>query len=135
MSIRTLAWSVYVPSFLFATGQGAVIPILALLSTHLGATPAVAGLVVALSTLGILLFDLSSGWLISRFGEGTSIAVGSIVLVAGLIASALAHSVAQLAVATIVVGCGWSVWVLARLSYVGDVVPVSFRGRALSTLG
>jgi MFS family permease len=32
-------------------------------------------------------------------------------------------------------GCGWSVWLLARLSYVADVMPVNLRGRALSTLG
>ncbi|MBK6320288.1 MAG: MFS transporter [Dehalococcoidia bacterium] len=36
---------------------------------------------------------------------------------------------------TFLMGCGWSVWLLARLSYVTDVMPVHLRGRALSTLG
>jgi MFS family permease len=37
--------------------------------------------------------------------------------------------------ATFLMGCGWAVWLLARLSYVSDVMPVNLRGRALSTLG
>jgi MFS family permease len=32
-------------------------------------------------------------------------------------------------------GCGWSVWLLARLSFVTDAAPVAQRGRALSLLG
>src|SRR5262249_42375531 len=32
-------------------------------------------------------------------------------------------------------GCGWSIWLLARLTYVSETMPLRLRGRALSTLG
>jgi MFS family permease len=130
-----MAVSVYLPAFLFATGEGAVLPVIPLTARHLGASAAVAGLVFALTGVGVLIFDLPSGWLISRFGEDASIAVGTSVLVPALLVSAQANSVPVLAVASLFVGFGWSVWALARLSFVASVVPIGFRGRALSTLG
>jgi MFS family permease len=133
--IRALAFPVYLPTLLIATGEGAVVAVIALVARSLGASTATAGLIVALAGIGVLLFDLPSGWLISRFGEGTSILVGTIVLVAALAGCATVDSVPLLGVATLAMGCGWSVWILARLNYVGDVVPYAFRGRALSTLG
>ena len=48
MSLGDLGLSVYVPTFLFAVGQGAVIPIVALAAKDLGASIAIAGLVVTL---------------------------------------------------------------------------------------
>jgi MFS family permease len=34
-----------------------------------------------------------------------------------------------------IMGWGWSMWLLARLTYVSEVMPIQLRGRALSTLG
>ena len=134
-TIRSLVVPVYLPSFLMATGEGAVVPVIALTARHFGASAAVAGLVVALAGVGVLLGDLPSGWLVARFGEGAAIVVGTAVLCVALVACVLASSVAVFALAILLLGCGWSVWVLARLHYVGDVVPYALRGRALSTLG
>ncbi|MGD9796786.1 MAG: MFS transporter, partial [Acidimicrobiia bacterium] len=68
-TLRSLGPGVYLPSFIFAVGQGAVIPIVALVAKDLGASVAVAGLVVAGRGLGTLAFDLPAGWLVSRYGE------------------------------------------------------------------
>jgi MFS family permease len=134
-SIGSLGLSVYVPTFLFAVGQGAVVPIVPLVARELGASVAFAGLVVAVRGIGILAFDMPAGWLVSRYGEGRAMVVGTAIVVAALIGAILAASPLSFAAWSFVMGCGWSVWLLARLSYVTDTMPAELRGRALSTLG
>lgn len=134
-SIRSLTLSVFMPAFLFAVGQGAVIPILPLVAEDLGSTVAVAGLIVALRGIGQMVFDIPAGSLVSRFGERTTMIIGTVILIVGSLGSALSPNPLVLTFFVFVMGCAWSVWLLARLSYVSDVMPAHLRGRALSTLG
>ena len=134
-SLRSLGLSVYVPTFLFAVGQGAVIPIVPLAARELGASVAFASLVVALRGLGILAFDIPAGWLVAHLGERRAMAVGTLMVGVALGGAVWSTSTWGFAVFTFLMGCGWSVWLLARLSYVTDVMPPELRGRALSTLG
>jgi MFS family permease len=135
VSIRSLGVSVYVPTFLFAVGQGAVIPIVALAAKDEGASVAVASFIVALRGLGILFFDLPAGWLVGRLGEQRAMVIGTVMVIVALIGAALRPGIPAFAGFTFLMGCGWSVWLLARLSYVTDLMPSNLRGRALSTLG
>jgi MFS family permease len=132
-----LAWPLClcVPTFLFAVGQGAVIPVVALAARDEGASLAVAGFIVALRGIGILSFDVPAGWLVARFGEQRAMVFGTGLVIVALLGSAFSPGLYAFAAFTFLMGCGWSVWLLARLSYVTDVMPVSLRGRALSTLG
>jgi MFS family permease len=134
-TLRSLGLSVYLPTLLFSVGQGAVIPIVALAARDLGASPAVAGLVVALRGIGILSFDVPAGWLVSRFGERRAMAVASALVIVSLAGSVWTSSLVLFAGFTFLMGCGWSVWLLARLTFVSDTMPLRLRGRALSTLG
>lgn len=134
-SIRSLGLPVYLPTLLFAIGQGAVVPIVALAARDLGASVALAGFIAALRGIGILAFDVPAGWLVQRFGERRAMTAGTIIVAVSLLGSAWGQSPATFAAFTFLMGCGWSVWLLARLTYVTDVMPVEMRGRALSTLG
>ena len=134
-TVRSLGLSVYVPTVQFAVGQGAVIPIVALAARDEGASLALAGFIVALRGLGVLAFDVPAGWLVSKFGEQRAMVAGTLLVIVALAGSAFAPGVWAFAGFTALMGCGWSVWLLARLSYVSDVMPVHLRGRALSTLG
>jgi hypothetical protein len=51
-ALLKIAPSVYLPALLYGIGQGAIAPVIAVSATHLGATPAVAGVVVAAAGLG-----------------------------------------------------------------------------------
>lgn len=135
VTLRSLGLSVYLPTFLFAVGQGAVIPIVALAARDLDASLALAGFIVALRGIGILVFDLPAGWLVARFGERRAMAAGTLLVVASLAGAAVSPNIWAFAAWTFVMGCGWSVWLLARLTYVSETVPITLRGRALSTLG
>lgn len=134
-TLRSLGAGVYLPSFLFAVGQGAVLPVVALAAREAGASVAGAGLTVALVGVGAMVFDLPAGSLVDRLGERRAMVVGTVLLVVSLTGCVLAPTAAAFAACTLLVGCGWAMWFLARLSYVGAVMPPHLRGRALSTLG
>lgn len=133
--VRSLTTSVYLPNFLFSIGQGAITPVIALLALDLGASPAVAGVIVALLGIGTLVFDVPSGVLVARFGEKRSMAVATALLGAIAIAVALRPALVIYAVLVFLIGCGWSVWALARLSYATESAPPGHRGRVMSMMG
>lgn len=134
-SLRSLLVPVFLPSLLFAIGQGAVIPVIPLLAREAGASVAAAGIVVALRGIGTMSFDVPAGSLVGRYGERRTVLFGTILLVLAALGCMRAASPGAVAAFVFVMGCGWSVWLLARLSYVSNTVPVLARGRALSTLG
>lgn len=133
--LRSLIVTVYLPTLLFAIGQGAVVPVVALTAAELGASVAVAGLAVAARGIGTMVFDIPAGALIERLGERRAMAVGTGVLIVSLACALASPNVVLFLGAMFLMGCGWAVWLLARLTYVSDVMPFHLRGRALATLG
>lgn len=133
--IRSLTLSVYLPTLLFAVGQGAVIPIVPLFARELGASVAFAAMIVTLRGLGILSFDVPAGMLVTRFGERNAILIGTAVLAVVAVGAGLSQSAAMYAALMFVMGCAWSIWMLARLSYASEASPIEQRGRVLSLIG
>jgi MFS family permease len=133
--IRSLVVSVYLPSFLFAVGQGAVLPLIPLFALELGSSVAAAGAIVALQGLGMLCFDIPAGLLVARIGERGAMVVGTGALAAVAIGVSFSTSPLMLAPLVFVMGCAWSIWLLARLAYTSEVTPFELRGRVLSLLG
>ncbi|TLM81727.1 MFS transporter [Pseudarthrobacter sp. NamE2] len=138
-SLRAIAVAAFGPTLLFGIGQGAILPVVALTARDLGATVAVAALVVTLMGLGSWFFNLPASLVTLKFGErwsivGAAVAAGLAMAAAGL--SFLApDGLWLLAAAMAVVGMSGSVFGLARQKYLTEAVPVEFRARALSTLG
>jgi MFS family permease len=134
--LRSLTMPVYLPTFLFAVGQGAVIPVIPLFARdNLGASVAVASLVVALRGYGTMAFDIPAGLLVSRVGERMAMVLATLVLGVVALGAALSPTIWTFAPLMVAMGCGWAVWLLARLSYVTELAPLEQRGRALSLLG
>ena len=133
--LRSLVVPVYLPTFLFAIGQGAVIPIIPLFALELGASVAVAGAMVALRGFGTMAFDVPSGVMVSRLGERGAMLAGTIMLAVVAFGSAFSVSIWMFGPLVFLMGCSWAVWLLARLSYATDVSPEHYRGRVLSLLG
>ncbi|WP_411374044.1 MFS transporter [Arthrobacter sp. MPF02] len=138
-SLRAIAVAAFGPTLLFGIGQGAILPVVALTARDLGATVAVAALIVTLMGLGSWFFNLPASLVTLKFGErwsivGAAVAAGLAMAAAGL--SFLApDGLWLLAAAMAVVGMSGSVFGLARQKYLTEAVPVEFRARALSTLG
>ena len=84
--------SVYLPTVVFGTGHGAIQPVIALSALALGASPALAGLIVAIAGIGRVLGDLPAGWLADRLGERTAMLISLGIYTAGTATCALAPS-------------------------------------------
>ena len=127
------------PTLLFGIGQGAILPVVALSARDLGASVALAALIVTLIGLGSWFFNLPASLVTLKFGErwaivGAAVAAGLALAAAGL-SSLIPNGLWLLAVAMAVVGMSGAVFGLARQKYLTEAVPVEFRARALSTLG
>ncbi|MSQ30493.1 MAG: MFS transporter [Dehalococcoidia bacterium] len=133
--LRDLGMSVYLPTFLFAVGQGAVIPFTPLYAMDLGASVALASLIVALRGFGMMLFDIPAGILVGSVGERWAMVIGTAILLTVAVGAALTQSPWVFAGLMVIMGFAWAIWQLARLTYVSEQVPLEVRGRALSLLG
>ncbi|WLQ07074.1 MFS transporter [Arthrobacter oryzae] len=138
-SLRSIAVAAFGPTLLFSIGQGAVLPVVALSARDLGASVAVAALIVTLIGLGSWFFNLPASLVTLKFGERWSIvgaaAAGALALAAAGLSALIPDGLWLLAVAMAVVGMAASVFGLARQKYLTEAVPVQYRARALSTLG
>ena len=68
-TLITLAWSVYITSFLLSVAQGMIIPILpGFASEEMAAPTFMIGLIVSAKAIGMLIFDIPSGIILSRYG-------------------------------------------------------------------
>ncbi|HEY5845331.1 MAG TPA: MFS transporter [Microlunatus sp.] len=132
---RRLVVPIYGPTALVATGYGAILPLVALSARALGASVAVAALVVGLIGLGQLVGDLPAGALAARIGEKWALVGACLADAAALLGAYFAGTVWALAVAVFVTGLAGAVFSLARQAYLTGAVPIATRARAMSTLG
>lgn len=131
---RGITLGILLPVLVFEIGIGAVLPVVAITATSLGATLPQAGLVVALLAIGQILGDVPAGAVASRLGDRRAMlgaAIASVVVLAG---AALARDLVVLGICLTVLGAINAVFMLARHSYLTETVPVLKRARALSTL-
>jgi MFS family permease len=130
-----LGVSIYLPSMLFATGQGAIAPVVALSALELGASPASAAAAVATVGLGKVVGALPAGVLANRVGERTAMVMAAALAVAALSVCLVAHALWMLCTGLAFTGLASAVWGLARHAYLTEAAPYGKRGRALSMLG
>jgi len=133
--LRSVALSAFLPAALFAIGEGAIIPIIPVVASDLGASLPFAAFVAALILVGELIGDVPSGWLVSRIGERTAMIGAALVSIVGLLTCVWAPDEWVLALGVLLVGLSTAVFALARHAFMTSFVPVEIRARALSSLG
>lgn len=127
--------AIYGPTVLFAIGEGAIIPLVPVIASHLGADVALATLIAAALVVGQLCGNLPAGWAVARFGERRTMAVSGTLALAGAAGVALAPSLWVLALAGLVIGLCASAFGIARHTFMTTRVPFAFRARSLALLG
>jgi MFS family permease len=132
---RSIALPAFLPTLLFSTGEGAIIPIIPTVAHSMGATLAIAGLIASMIMVGEVFGDVPSGWLVARVGERKSMIGGALVAVIGLAIATFAPNPFVLGVGILLVGLATAVFALARHAFMTSFVPQRVRARALSTLG
>ncbi len=134
-SLRRIAVPAFGPSLLFGLGEGAILPIIPLMARDLGASVAMAALVVALIGIGSLLNNIPASLITMRWGERWAIVAAGIWSAMGMALCVGTAHLGLFALGCLMVGMSQAVYNLARQSYMTEAVPVGYRARALSTLG
>jgi len=134
-SLKKIAVPAFGPSLLFGLGNGSILPVIALSARDLGASPAVAGLIVALIGFGSLAANIPAALITSRVGERKALIGASALTIIALLMCIFSGHEAVLALGALLIGIATSVFYLARQTYLIEAVPFSMRARALSTLG
>ncbi len=132
--LRTVVLGAFVPSLVFEIGIGAMLPIVAITATGLGASLAMAGVMAALVPVGQLLADVPAGALAARVGDRRAMLLAGAVAAVGFIGCALAPGLPMLAVSVLLIGAASAVFNLARHAYLTEITPPLRRARVLSTL-
>lgn len=139
LSVRDVVWRlapmIYGPTVLFALGEGAIIPLLPIYATRLGAGVAVAALIGAALVVGQVCGNLPAGWAVARFGERVTMACAGLLALLGLAGMLIAPNLGVLAASVFIIGFCAATFGLARHSFMTTRVPLAFRARALSLLG
>ncbi|GAA4616054.1 MFS transporter [Saccharopolyspora hordei] len=134
-ALRTVALAAFGPTLLFATGEGAIIPMIPLIAADQGAGLGMQGLIAALLMVGELVGDVPSGVLVQRLGERTAMITAAVVSVLGLLGCYFSPNPWVFGASVFVVGLATAVFALARHAFITTTVPVRYRARALSVLG
>lgn len=138
---RLIFWPVLMPSFLFAVGGGAMLPITVLAMLQLGASEAFASASMAAIGAVALLVTVPVGAFIDRVGDKRAMALAtttSAVLI-GINVFALAYptawSLGLFLAAYLLRVAPMVAWGLARQAVVAETVPGPTRGQAMTALG
>ncbi|MFG5779076.1 MFS transporter [Comamonas sp. J-3] len=134
-SLLKIAVPAFGPSLLFGLGEGAVLPVIALVARDLGASVSVAALIVGLIGIGSLLSNIPASLFTVRFGERWAIVAAGLWSALGMAVCVWTSQLWLFALGCLMVGMSQAVYNLARQSYMTEAVPVAYRARALSTLG
>ena len=133
--VFALMLPVYVPSFLLAFTQGLLIPTLPLYATTFGVSFSLVSLAVAARGIGTLAMDLPSGVMLERLGSRKVMLLGVGVACVSLTLMGIIESFPVLVLLRLLSGGGAAMWMLSRMAYISDVIPLEVRGRALSAFG
>ena len=125
---------IYVPSFLMAISNQAMILLLPLYALQVLDSPVYAALVVGCRGVGILIFDVPAGMLAGRFGDKAILLGGLITHVLVMLVLAVASADWLLPVLAVPLGASMAAWFLGRQSYIIDSCELSERGRAIAVM-
>ncbi len=133
--VFALLLPVYLPSFLMAFTQGLLIPTLPLYATTFGVSFSLVSLAVAAKGIGTLVTDLPSGVMLERLGSRKVMLLGVGVACLSLLLMGLIENYYVLVLLRLVSGAGTAMWMLSRMAFISEVIPLDVRGRALSAFG
>ncbi|GAA5034285.1 MFS transporter [Microbacterium fluvii] len=126
---------IYGPTALFGLGEGALLPLLPVIATSLGADVPQAALVASVIVVARLIGNLPAGWLVDRIGERHTMAIAGALALLGALGVIFAPNMAVLCIAVFGIGLCASAFGLARHAFMTTRVPLAYRARALSVLG
>jgi MFS family permease len=125
---------VYLPTFFFEIGIGAIYPILALSPIRMGASAALASVAVGAYALGRIAGSSFGGVLAARWGSPRAALAGMAWTALAALVCAASTSVMPFIFGAALIGVGHALVHVSRQSQVVEIVPDHYRARGLTTL-
>lgn len=135
MRQRELMLAVYLPTFLLALGQGALLATLPLYAAELGFGYTLISVISAAAAIGTLVTDVPAGALLHRIGLRRAMLVGAALVVIGTLSLALDLSGEAIVGMRLLAGIGTAMWGLSRHAFIAGAIPVERRGSAIAMFG
>ena len=134
-SIRSIIWTVYVPTLLLSLGEGLVLAQVPLFAKSMGAGLGLIGVAVAAREIGTMLMDVPSGALVSKLGSKRTMVFGTAAIGVTALGAGLAATIWVYIVLRFFQGMARAIWSISRQAYIAQVIPNQKRGRALALFG
>jgi len=131
---RRLLLPVYVPSVLSSSSLQALLVLVPLYVLDTGGSASLAALLIGIRGVGMLLFDVPVGILLSRYGDRPVLLLGLLAMTASPLLFAVAPAPWLMALAAILSGTGFTAWMIGRQSYITELSASAERGRAIALL-
>jgi MFS family permease len=138
LSLRRHRWlllSIYIPTVMFAFGQGLLVPILPLYAAEFGGSYALAGMVVAAGWIGTMIGDVPVGMLLRRLGTKRAMMIGGLLFGGATVALGFAGSPIELLILRVIAGIGIAFFQISRHAFITTHVGPDIRGRAIAVFG
>ena len=133
-TLRALGPSIFLPTMVYQIGTGAIAPVIALTAIDVGASPALAGFMVAMLGIGRIVGDIPASWLAEHIGDRRSMIAAAALDIGALVVCVFAGAAIPLAIGLLLIGISSATFNLPRQSYLTEMVPIRYRARAMSTL-
>ncbi len=133
--LRPLILTVYLPAFLTAMSIGMLAPIIPAKVDLIGGTVFVIGLAVGARGLGEAIFSIPTGVLIIKLGNKNTMLLGMIGMSVFALLSGITDNNLILYIWLFCLGIFYGFFSLSRHSFLTQIVPRAFRGKAFSRFG
>lgn len=134
-SLRRIAVPAFGPSAIWAVGNGATVPIIALSARELGASLSWAAILVGLTAAAEFVVAVPAGVFVARVGEQRGLMIAAALDALAALICWWAPNLGVLALGLLLMGPASAVFLISRQSYLTMAAPVHLRARAMSMLG
>ena len=133
--LRKIIIAVYIPAFLTSFCMGMLAPTIPAKVDLIGGTAFIIGLAVGAQGLGEAFFSIPTGLLINKFGNKKIMLIGMAGLSISGSLSGLFQNNLALYFALFSLGTFYGFFSLSRHSFMTQIVPSEYRGKAFSRFG
>jgi MFS family permease len=127
-------FSLYLPAFIVALGTGLVVPALPILAKSFAVSFGVASFAMAVSLLGSAAATLPTGSLLDNVNRRSVTAAGPLLTALSCLLVTTAGSFTELILFQFLAGWGSQMWMLGRLTMLGDVAADGQLGRQITAM-
>jgi MFS family permease len=132
LSSRVDLISLYLPAFILTLAAGLVVPALPILAKSFSVSFGVASLAMAIPLLGSASATLPTGYLLDHFSHRWVTVMGPLLTMTSCLLVTTADSFTEVLLFQFLAGWGHQMWMLGRLTMLGDLVKQGQLGRQIT---